>query len=215
MSDPSTQWYYAAGSEQRGPLAADQMRAMIAAGTLTRETLVWSPAMSGWQPLGQTELAGPPPAARPGPAFTSAAPSYGTAPAYGAAPGYAGGMMSGGAAPPVGFMDSIKICFGKYARWRGRASRSEFWYFYLFYMLVLVVFGAFDGYMVANNTVSFLSTIAVLVLLLPQLAVTVRRLHDTDRTGWWYWIIMIPVVGAILFIVWLCERGTPGPNRYG
>ena len=56
---------------------------------------------------------------------------------------------------------------------------------------------------------------AILVLFIPQLAVTVRRLHDTDRSGWWWWISLIPLVGGIILLVWLCTRGTEGNNRYG
>ena len=70
MSDTESQWYYAIGNEQKGPLTGDQIRAILTAGTITRETLVWSPAMTGWLPLGQTPLAAPPPfGAGPVPSF--------------------------------------------------------------------------------------------------------------------------------------------------
>ena len=51
--------------------------------------------------------------------------------------------------------------------------------------------------------------------MLPHLAVMVRRLHDTGRSGWWYWIALIPLIGAILLLVWFCSRGTVGSNQYG
>ena len=61
----------------------------------------------------------------------------------------------------------------------------------------------------------YLYALAALALLLPNLAVLVRRLHDTDRSGWWYWIILVPLIGGILVLVWFCSRGTDGGNRYG
>jgi uncharacterized membrane protein YhaH (DUF805 family) len=55
----------------------------------------------------------------------------------------------------------------------------------------------------------------VLVFLLPQLAVTIRRLHDIDRSGWWFWFAYVPLVGAITLLIFCCMPGTPGPNRFG
>ena len=104
----------------------------------------------------------------------------------------------------------------------GRASRSEYWKFYLF-CLILVVGGVIldlalgttiedeDGEF-AGGAVFWLTA---LVLLLPLISVSVRRLHDTDRSGWWYWISLIPLIGPIIFLVWMCTRGTSGANRFG
>ena len=60
-----------------------------------------------------------------------------------------------------------------------------------------------------------LSDLTWLALLLPSIAVQVRRLHDLDRTGWWCWIVLVPLLGSILLLVWDCTPGTEGPNRYG
>ena len=128
----------------------------------------------------------------------------------------------------MGFSDAIKTGLAKFVTWQGRASRSEYWYFILFNFLVLFVAAILDKVLGTNFKMTnpatglemglpygYLYMIAGLALLLPNLAVLVRRLHDTDRSGWWYWIALIPLIGAILLIVWLCTRGTNGSNRYG
>jgi uncharacterized membrane protein YhaH (DUF805 family) len=111
----------------------------------------------------------------------------------------------------MGFADAVRTGLSKYAVFQGRAVRPEYWYFVLFIIIVEIVTYAIDlaiGYPI-------LYTIAVLGLLLPSLGVSVRRLHDTDRSGWWLLISFVPLIGAILLIVWFCTRGTPGPNRFG
>lgn len=243
MSDNS-QWYYVQAGAQHGPVGPDQIRALASSGAINRDTLVWSPALPGWLPLGQTELAnllgGPPPMSAPGfgapaqgmPRPAAPAGAYG-APAYGAPAGAAyaapGGGLGGTYMQSPGFVDAIKICFSKYVTWAGRATRSEFWFFYLFYLIVLVIASTIDVMFLGgtvgsdptadglNFNVNFtiLTSIASLVLFLPMLSATVRRLHDTDRSGWWYWIILVPFVGVILLLVWFCSRSTPGPNRFG
>ncbi len=95
------------------------------------------------------------------------------------------------------FQDSIRTCFNKYVDFSGRASRSEYWWFFLFLVIVFVV-------------ASMISTtayyVAALATLLPSLAVAVRRLHDTGRSGWWVLIGLIPVVGGIILIVLLAQE---------
>ena len=128
----------------------------------------------------------------------------------------------------MGFSDAIKTGLAKFATWQGRASRSEYWYFILFNFLVLFVAAILDKVLGTNFKMTnpatglevglpygYLYMLGSLALLLPNLAVMVRRLHDTDRSGWWYWIALIPLIGAILLIVWFCTRGTNGSNRYG
>jgi uncharacterized membrane protein YhaH (DUF805 family) len=90
--------------------------------------------------------------------------------------------------------------------------RSEFWWFALFNIIVQVV-TTFIDHGVINYPI--LSTIATLALILPGIAVSVRRLHDTDRSGWWLLIGLIPLIGAILLLVWYCTKGSVGQNRFG
>ena len=129
----------------------------------------------------------------------------------------------------MGFMDAVRSVFGKYVTFSGRAPRSEYWWFYLFAIIVIVVAIIIDvmidpsrGTMTTTST-SFemsgnggpVTLILSLLLLLPGLAVSVRRLHDIDKAGWWILIGLIPLIGFIVLIVWYCTKGTLGPNRFG
>jgi uncharacterized membrane protein YhaH (DUF805 family) len=111
----------------------------------------------------------------------------------------------------------------KYADFNGRARRSEYWLFYLFTLVVSVVLG-FIGNMVLgapDPTNPFagggfiLQMIFSLAVLVPSLAVGARRLHDTDRSGWWLLLIFLPIIGAVVLIIFFVLDGTPGPNKFG
>lgn len=98
-----------------------------------------------------------------------------------------------------------------YAGFSGRARRAEYWMFTLFSFIasaILYIIGALIHF-------PLLSTIYGLAVLVPGLAVASRRLHDTDRSFWWILIALVPIVGAIVLLVFLCQDGTPGPNKYG
>jgi uncharacterized membrane protein YhaH (DUF805 family) len=112
------------------------------------------------------------------------------------------------------FQEAILSCFRKYATFAGRAPRSEYWYWVLFVILVNIGLMILDRAVFPDSEVSPLSSIWSLAVLLPGLAVSVRRLHDTDHSGWWL-LIGLTIIGLILLIVWYCQRGTPGPNRFG
>ena len=95
------------------------------------------------------------------------------------------------------FAESVRTCLSKYVDFNGVASRSEFWWFFLFQIVVVVVL-SFVSQLVAD--------IAALALLLPSLAAGARRLHDTGRSGWWLLIGLIPVIGTLVLIVfWVQE----------
>lgn len=111
----------------------------------------------------------------------------------------------------MGFADAIKTCLSKYADFSGRARRSEYWFWVLFTFIVDIVVMVVDG---ALGTYPLLYAVAVLALLLPSLAVSVRRLHDTGRSGWMLLIAIIPLVGFILLLVWMCQD-SQGTNQYG
>lgn len=106
----------------------------------------------------------------------------------------------------------------RYATFRGRAGRPEYWYFILIYLvcsLGLAVLDAIVGTASKDDGFGLFSGLFGLALLLPSIAVSVRRLHDTDRTGWWLLLNFIPVIGSIVLLVFAIQRGTPGSNRYG
>ena len=95
----------------------------------------------------------------------------------------------------------------KYVDFNGRASRPEYWWFYLF--TVLLSWGA----MIADSS-QILSGLVSLAVLLPSLAVGARRLHDTNRSGWWL-LISLSVIGLIPLIIWLARKGNDQENDYG
>lgn len=101
------------------------------------------------------------------------------------------------------FTESISTCFNKYATFEGTASRSEYWWFMLFLFLA----GA-----AANVISETLGALFTLATILPSIAAACRRLHDTDRSGWWQLIWFVPVIGWIILIVFLVQEGRP--NRY-
>ena len=100
---------------------------------------------------------------------------------------------------------------GAYAQFSGRASRSEYWWFVLASILVIFVAAFVDG--VAGTAV--VTILAYLYLVIPQLAVTVRRLHDTNRSGWLLLLALVPLIGAILLFVWYVSPGDKKANQYG
>ena len=112
------------------------------------------------------------------------------------------------------YLEALK----KYAVFSGRSRRMEYWYFVLFNLIVFIVLELIDvllGTFDVVQGVGLLSGIYGLAVLIPALAVTVRRLHDIDRTGWWIFINLIPLIGAIVLLVFALTPGTPGSNRYG
>jgi uncharacterized membrane protein YhaH (DUF805 family) len=108
------------------------------------------------------------------------------------------------------FGEAISDGFSKYATFSGRSSRSAYWWWILFYVLVLIGASILDA---AAKTV-VIAGLVWLAFFLPNLAVLVRRLHDTDRSGWWVLIGLIPLIGAIVLIVFACIDSGP-PNKYG
>ncbi len=103
------------------------------------------------------------------------------------------------------FQTAVKSCFQKYAMFDGRARRSEYWWFMLF--LIGVSF-------VLNMVSNMLGMIFSLATLVPSLAAAARRLHDTERSGWWQ-LIGITIIGLIPLLSWLASPGTAGTNRFG
>src|SRR5262245_30107542 len=112
------------------------------------------------------------------------------------------------------FGQAISSGFQNYVNFSDRAARSEFWFWTLFATLASIVGGIIDSLVFPGMITSPIQSVVGLALFLPGLAVSVRRLHDLDRTGWWV-LIALTVIGIILLIVWNCMRGTIGPNRFG
>jgi uncharacterized membrane protein YhaH (DUF805 family) len=110
----------------------------------------------------------------------------------------------------MNFVGAVSSCFSKYVQFEGRASRSEYWYWTLFSVVVSILANIID----AMAGMGVFSAIVGLALLLPGLAVCSRRLHDIDRTFWWF-LLGFTIIGGLILLFWACERGTPGANRFG
>lgn len=121
----------------------------------------------------------------------------------------------------MNFQQGVKSVFSNYATFAGRARRAEYWWWVLFIILGNAVFSILDralfghGMMMMRGDGGPLGAIFSLLVLLPSIAVGVRRLHDTDRSGWWLLLGFIPLIGTIILLWWFCTRGTAGPNRFG
>ena len=109
------------------------------------------------------------------------------------------------------FTDAISDAFSKYAKFTGRSSRSAYWWFYLFALIVIFAAAFVDA---AAGTGGIISVLVVLALFLPQLAVSVRRLHDAGHSGWWLLISLVPLIGAIVLLVFSLQESR-GPNEWG
>ena len=116
----------------------------------------------------------------------------------------------------MGFFEAIKTCLKKYATFSGRASRSEFWYFQLFIIIII-----FASSILLNTIVGTLGIyiffIFYIAILIPTYAVACRRLHDINRSGWWLVPILISsifVIGSIWLIIWACTKSVNENNNY-
>ena len=119
------------------------------------------------------------------------------------------------------FLNTIKY---RYAKFDGRASRSEFWYFTLFYALISLALALVDIFVVNPMLGAtpdqaaqggLLELLFALAMLIPSLAIAVRRLHDIGKSGWWYLIGLIPIIGALVLLYFFVLDSQPGSNQYG
>ncbi len=112
------------------------------------------------------------------------------------------------------YLDALK----KYAVFNGRSQRKAYWMFVLFNMLIAIALAIVDsmaGTFDPESGVGLLGTLYALAVFLPGLAITVRRLHDTSRSGWWALLVLIPVLGLLVLIVFMVLDSHPGTNKYG
>ena len=130
----------------------------------------------------------------------------------------------------MGFIEAVKICLGKYAQFNGRASRSEFWYFYLFCFIYLFVAGFLLGFMgVSDETFALAVLVIFIPIFIPSIAVAARRLHDINQSGWMQCIFIpgfiadeylgtgwvIYILTLALYAFWFSQGGKKGKNRFG
>ena len=129
-------------------------------------------------------------------------------------------------------MDWYFAALKKYSRFRGRARRKEYWLFNLFNSLIIITlliayyslsfFALYNSHLLPFHLLPLLYwffnliyLVYILGTIIPSFAVLVRRLHDTGKSGWWYFILLIPIVGFVALLVSLCEDSQPGTNQYG
>ena len=103
----------------------------------------------------------------------------------------------------------------KYAKFEGRANRPQYWYFVLTQFLAFFILELLCVIPFVNIIAGLALLVLWLGLIVPGIAVSVRRLHDTNKSGWWLLLCFVPFVGAIVLLVWMCSEGTKGANKYG
>lgn len=116
----------------------------------------------------------------------------------------------------VSFTEAIKMALQQnYCNFSGRSSRSEYWWYMLFYFIVSFIV-SFIGNATGSQVLNYwLSLFVGLALFLPSLGLCVRRLHDINKSGWWVLLNLIPVVGWIILLIWVCKDSDPTDNQYG
>jgi uncharacterized membrane protein YhaH (DUF805 family) len=112
-------------------------------------------------------------------------------------------------------MNWFLLALKKYAVFSGRSQRSEYWFYVLFYLIISIVLSVIDSLVFKAGSMGILGGVFALAMLVPSIAVAARRLHDTGRSGWWQLLALIPLIGAIILIVFLAQDTTPGENKYG
>lgn len=159
-----------------------------------------------------------------GTASDSAGTTYGSGTAsYGAAPENAAVYAAGAAGsytivPKPSFIEAVTTCFKKYATFSGRARRSEYWYFALFIIVCQALLSAIGNAIFGvpdDGGTNILQTIFNFAVLIPQISVFWRRMHDIGKKGTWFFLALIPVIGWIIILVWECRDSQPGENEYG
>ncbi len=107
------------------------------------------------------------------------------------------------------FVDYLKT---NYTNFEGRVSRSQYWYFVLCYVVVAIPLAIIDGILFQSQVLTLILSLALIV---PQIGIGVRRLHDLGKPGWWYFMVLIPLVGPIALLVLFCMKGENKDNQYG
>ena len=130
----------------------------------------------------------------------------------------------------MGFIEAVKICLSKYAQFNGRASRPEFWYFFLFFFIYFFVAGFLLGMVAVSEEVFGLATLVLIIpIFIPSIAVAARRLHDINQSGWMQCIFIpgffadellgtgwvIYILTFALYAFWFSQAGKKGKNRFG
>lgn len=190
----STDWYYAVEGTSHGPVSAAEFDHLVATGTIRSDTLVWQEGMEDWLPYGRAAsvertTAMPPPR----PVSDTADPAR---------------------ADANTFVGALKDGFTRYVDFKSRSTRRQFWWWTLWSVLFSIGSAIVDGALGMGDS-GPVGLLVSLAMLLPSIAVAIRRLHDIGRTGWWYLIVLVPLIGWIVLIVFFCTKTQEEANRWG
>lgn len=206
----AAEWYFLVNQTRVGPVDEAEFQRLLREGTIGAQTLVWREGLEEWEEArhhADTGAAVPPP--------IPSRSGYHHAPA--ATPGPPRRQEdAGGAAPWRGFGEAVAICLRKYVTFSGRASRSEFWFFVLFTILAGIAASLVDLLLFGPRPPDEDGPVAgavSLLLLLPTLAATWRRLHDTGRSGWWAGVFWVGLLVAVVLVLWAARTGWPDQEQ--
>lgn len=190
----STEWYYAVEGASIGPVSQSEFESLVRSGTIRSDTLVWQEGMADWLPYGRADaISDEQPLSPRMPGSDTADPAR---------------------ADANTFMGALKDGFARYVDFKTRSTRSQYWWFTLWMILFSIGAAMIDGMMGMGDS----GPVGLLVSLgtfLPSIAIGIRRLHDIGRTGWWFLIVLVPLIGWIVLIVFWCTRTQEEPNRWG
>lgn len=217
----NAQFYYNVNGNNAGPVSAEELVNLAKQGEINRDTLVWRQGYEDWKKLSESEIdvsfLPPPIKAAPQPVAAQTPPPMRFNQAY-------AGQTQMAASGENVFMYYINA-FKQYVTFQGRARRKEYWFFTLFHLLAFILLVIIENAVGATYNIyldyytvypiGILSSIYLIASALPQLAVTVRRLHDTGKSGWLYLLMFIPIIGAIVILVFTCMDSQFGANQYG
>lgn len=198
-------WFYAVRGQQMGPVPREEIERLFGVGGIDPSTLVWTEGMKDWEPAGHC-FPGLPQIRPPALGSSQHAATGSAGAGWGGARGVESHLGPDGLyvnAPARTFGQAISVCLGRYFQFSGRASRSEYWYFVLFSMLATMAASLIDSvvfYVPSWEEYGPVGTLVWWGLLVPSLAVTWRRLHDTNRSGWWVGGLFIILPMAFLIM---------------
>lgn len=191
----STQWYYAVEGASVGPVEQEEFDSLVAQGVIRNETLVWQEGMDDWLPYGRAGTPSAAQAASPMPPMTHTAGDPARADAN-------------------TFVGALKDGFARYVDFKSRSTRPQFWWWMLWSVLIGIVAAILDASLGMGDT-GPINMLTSLAMFLPSIAVSIRRLHDIGRTGWWYLIVLVPLVGVIVLLVFFCTKTKDETNQWG
>lgn len=191
----SKDWYYAIEGASNGPVSEAEFEALVAAGTVRSDTLVWQEGMEDWLP------------------YARARGSGGTAPLPPRTP-----LASDGHDPAREdantFMGALKDGFARYVDFKTRSTRSQYWWFTLWSIIFSFGSAIIDASLGMGDS-GPVGLLVSLVFFLPSIAIAIRRLHDIGRTGWWMLLVFVPLLGWIVLLVFYCTKSQAMPNQWG